>query len=140
MDARSAVGFALSMAMRLLVGHLVIRFAAPREDVGEVDQIVEPREHFHRATAMRADTRRELPRMDPKLGIPVVVEIQLFIRQRLASPQLALAEGQLVPDRVTEMGQIEAAEYAVPIVVVALPAPDGPASGRRIAPAARQVR
>ena len=78
--------------------------------------------------------------MDPELGIPVVVESQLFIRQRLASPQLALGEGQLVPDRVTEMGQIESAEYAVPIGVVALRAPDGAASGRRIAPAARQVR
>ncbi len=76
--------------------------------------------------------------MDPQLGIAVVVEIQLFVRQRLALAQRALGRGELAPDRVAQMREGETAEYAVPVGVVALGAADGPPGLWGVATTVRQ--
>mgnify|MGYP003693547941 CR=1 FL=1 len=102
-------------------------------------EIAEICEELDGAAAMRADHGRELRRVHPELRISVVVEVELLIRERLSLAEHTLGDRQLTPDRVAQMRQIEAAEYAVPVraslhwarpIVVAPPAdPHGRGTG-----------
>src|SRR5437899_11483186 len=51
-----------------------------------------------------------------------------------------LGDGELAPDRTAQMRQVETAEHAVPVGVVALRPPNGPPRLGRIAAAAREGR
>src|SRR6267154_4547801 len=135
MDTGGAAAVTVSVCR--LLGELVIGFASPGEDVGEIDEVVEPREHFDGATTMWTDHGRELRGVDPQLGVAVVVEIQLLVRQRLTLAQRALGDRELAPDRVAQVREVQAAEHAVPVGIVALRATDGPSGFRGIATAAR---
>ena len=57
-------------------------------------------------------------------------------RTASASPRRssALGQGQIAPDRLSQVGQVQSAEHAVPVGVVALRPADGAAGRRRIAP------
>jgi hypothetical protein len=78
--------------------------------------------------------------VDPQLLGAVGVEIERFHGQRLAAAQLALGEGQVAPDRGPQVRQVQSAEHAMPVGVVALGAADGAPRGRRVAALAAQRR
>src|SRR5437879_12443646 len=71
--------------------------------------------------------------MDPDLIEAVTVQVEPLRGERLTAPQLALRQGEVVPDRVPQMRQVEPPEHTVPVGVVALRAADGPAGRRRAA-------
>src|SRR2546427_10382783 len=72
--------------------------------------------------------------MDPELSEAVTVQVEPLRGERLTAPQLALRQGEVVPDRVPQMRQVEPPEHTVPVGVVALRAADGPAGRRRAPP------
>src|SRR2546429_7680807 len=68
--------------------------------------------------------------MDPDLIEAVTVQVEPLRGERLTAPQLALRQGEVVPDRVPQMRQGEPPQNTVPGGVGALRPADGPA-GRR---------
>jgi hypothetical protein len=98
-DAHAAA-FAVTVAVRLVLRQLVVGFAPACQNVGEVREIREPRQHLDRPAAVRADHRGELRGVDPQLRIAVVIDVQFLGGERFALPQHALGDGELTPDRI----------------------------------------
>ena len=76
--------------------------------------------------------------MDPDLVVAVAVDVEDVVRQSLPLTQRRFRLRQVPPDRVSQMRQVEAAEDAVPVGVVALGPADGATRRGRIAMPARQ--
>ena len=123
------------MMLRVL-RNLVIRFAAPRQHVGEVGQFTEAGEQLDGAAALRADHGRELSGVHPQLVESVVVEIDFLAREPLVLPQHAFGDRELAPDRGAQVRQVESAEHSMPVRIVALRATDRPPGFGGIATAA----
>src|SRR5919197_2083345 len=140
MNARGAVrALAVARAVFVSLGGLMIRFATARQYVGEVHERVETGQHLDRAAALRAHERRKVGGVDPQLVVAVIIEIQLLARNRLPLSQRPLRNGELMPDRVAQMRQVQASKDAMPVGVVALRAPQRPPRLRWIAAPAGQV-
>ena len=75
--------------------------------------------------------------MDPDLLVTVEVEVEPLPGQSLVTPKPSLGGREVPPDRIAKVRQIEPAEDAVPVRVVALRSPDG-ASSLGVVPLARQ--
>ena len=119
---------------------VVVRLAPPRQHVGVVDARREVRELLDGAAPRRATTMEQCAPCTQISVAAVAVEVELFPGQRLALPQQRLGPRQFVPDRVAQVRQVEPAEDAVPVGVVALGPADGPARVRRVAALAAERR
>ena len=73
-----------------------------------------------RAAAVRTHERGEIGGVNPDFLESVAIQVEALDLKRLAPPQLRLGQREVAPDRVAEVGEVEAAEHAVPVGVVAL--------------------
>src|SRR5574337_1476171 len=76
---------------------------------------------LHQPTAtMRLNLGREAAAVDPDLRRPVTIEIGRLHLECLAATEADLSARQMSPDLVSQMTQVQAAEYPMPVAVVTL--------------------
>ena len=109
-----------------LQGQVVVGLPPAGQHIGVVDSAAEDGVLLDRGSARRAHDRGKRGRVQPDLVMAVAVEIEHLPGEPLAPAELAFREGQLAPDGVAKVRQVQAAEHAVPIRVVALGTADGP--------------
>ncbi len=121
---------------------LMVRLGMPGHHVDEIQSSREVHHHLHGATAGRRHQGAAVSGMDPLFRVPVGIEVDRLDGHRLALAEQALGQGELGPERRAEMRQVEPAEDAMPVGIIALGPPDGPACRGRVAafPAERGER
>src|SRR5215210_1565436 len=121
----------LTAGLRLILqGGVVVRLAPPGERIGIIGFACKDRILLDRTTAAGADQGREPIRVNPDLIVAVPVQVQHLRGQILTAPEISLGLREIPPDGLSQMRQVETAEDAVPVRVVALRSPDRPASRR----------
>src|SRR5829696_990881 len=78
--------------------------------------------------------------MDPDFLVAVAVDVPYLGPQTLAPPQLPFSECEVAPDRFPEVGEVQAAEYSMPISIVTLSPSDCAAGQGWVAGLAEQDR
>lgn len=69
---------------------------------------------------MRLNLGRGAAVRDPDLWRPIAIEIDRFHLECLAAADVGLSARQMSPNFMSQMGQVEAAEYPVPVAIVTL--------------------
>ena len=78
--------------------------------------------------------------MNPQLDVAIAGDVDGLAGDRLIRAQRALGFRKVAPYLRAQERQVQAAEDAVPVCVVALSAPDGATRGGRISPPPAQGR
>src|ERR1051326_7508411 len=98
---------------------LVVGLFAPGERVRVVAPGRKEAELLNGAAAAGTDDGREVRGVDPELVVPIMIEVQPLVQKILVAPKLRLGQCELLPDGVTQMRQIQTAEDAVPVRIIA---------------------
>src|SRR4051812_47876847 len=104
----------------------MIGLTPPGEGVGVVGPGNKKRKLLEGGSPPGTHNRGKLVRVDQDLVVPIVIQVQHLDSNLFSCPELALRLGQIPPDGLPEVGQIETAEDTMPVRIVALGPADGP--------------
>jgi hypothetical protein len=137
MDARCRIRIARGRRLGCIVTRRlhrgdVIGLAPAGEGIGNVFAKGKTRQLLHRASTRRADNRGEARRMNPDLFMAVAVDIDRFVCEPFIAPELRLGQREISPDLGAKEWQVQPAEHAMPVGIIALRPADGASWTRRV--------
>src|SRR3990172_351840 len=99
---------------------IMIRLGTTGEGIEEVDLLRKIGPLNKPTTAVRLHLGRETLAVNPDFFAPITIEICHLNPDRLATADRGLGPCQMAPDLVPQMRKVEAAEYPMPVAIIAL--------------------